>query len=169
MQIRINRVEVSKTIKGADKSKIQGSDNATYMVMGNLSNLQGRVIEINPKPFGKNNDLWAMEFTVIQGEEPATQQPQTSSQPTPTVTGHYAPPAKIGFWLAVDTVKTLHNQFSDKESDPIARAAMINTMMIAITSGKVEMPPEGPVEQDNVPEFDPPSLNPLPPDGKPPF
>lgn len=170
MQIRVERGELKRTKSDKDYTNLQGSDGNWYNVMGDLTGLMGRTVEIDPQPFGKG--MWAQSYIIIQADEPIPQpEPaQAVSRPTPTGQG-YAPPVKIGFWEAVGAVKTLHNQFANRESDPQARAAMINTMMIAITSGKVEMPPEGPFseEEDNVPDFASPSLNPLPMDGKVPF
>ena len=76
----------------------------------------------SPENFGKTSDIFF---------KPASRPPQTAF------------PGAISFWEYLQTMELVHGSAMALEpNDGQARAALVNTAMIAITTGKVGLPPE---------------------------
>jgi len=109
-------------------------ENAWYKIIGDPEGiLSGVTIEFDPKPFGKS--MWAQEFNIIE-------------TPKPKLTSHNG--VGIAFWDYMDAMKVAHRIASLLEPDDgQARAALVDTCLIAVTTGRVQLPPEGEPEDSS--------------------
>ena len=156
MEITIAKISGVKPDKNGDPiSNILTSENKWLNCMGiDLTGKVGAVIEIEKLrqfPVGKNS--WYCNFKALlsePGHEPGSPKkaaPGASvAQPAPFLNGS----GKLTFDEYVLAVKAAHRLAMDVEPDSLttqadhsqARAALVNTFIIALTNGKVGLPTE---------------------------
>ena len=80
--------------------------------------------------------------------EPAPPPPQSQEAPKQAATlSQTALPGAISFWEYLQTMELVHGSAMALEpNDAQARAALVNTAMIAVVSGKLKLPPDAPKE-----------------------
>jgi len=119
----------------------------------------------------KQIDLQDGGFLEIAGQAPAAP-PATDTSIPPSGPDNYgktadmllkkpptapqvALPGAISFWDYLQTMELVHGSAMALEpSEGQARAALVNTAMIALTNGKLQLPPDGPKESGREPGQD---------------
>mgnify|MGYP001577739672 FL=1 len=95
----------------------------------------------------KQIDLKA-DGVIKSAAKPAPTAPQSQEAPKqPATSPQMALPGAISFWEYLQTMELVHGSAMALEpNDGQARAALVNTAMIAVVSGKLKLPPDAPRE-----------------------
>jgi len=132
MQIQIEATsEVKKSNNGSTYTAIKYGGGSWVNVWGEHSGKKGQTINITEPTKFKGNTFWAKED-------------KTKPEPPPQLE---QPPSSSGKLTKADYKNWLRDMFSlavELEPDsPEARAALVNTAMIALSNGKIELDEEG--------------------------
>ena len=133
MQIQIERGELKKTQKGKDYTNLQGSDHSWYNVMGDLTGLIGRTIEMDPKPFGMG--MWSQEFTVLQSDVPLPETPSANG----TMNGRITGSGKVGWRTYLEAYTQARATVALGTEISPAEASIICKMLIAVAHKDVDL------------------------------
>lgn len=132
MEVKIEAVakELRHTQGGSPYTGVKIKDGEWINLYGDHRDKKGKTITISePEKFGQGKSKWAR---VEEKKEPAPESPSPPSEEQPRTDGQKT----VGDYLRVMNRMFQHIK-SVEPNSPEARAALINTAMIAWTNGKL--------------------------------